>query len=314
MKKLTTLSLITAAIIGLNGCGGEGSSTSAQNAQTLTGYYVDEIIVGATYICNSDTSSPIIGTTGDLGDFNFVAGQSCTFSVGGIIVETTGILENNETIITEDDADDLGYLLSLDNNANPNDGILISPSVESNATVYNINNGNTTTTDVALSDIVGVIGGIDNNYNGVASTTTQTNTQVANSQAAQCVRDLIGGQTWYIAQAFSSEVTKYSVDVPVVNTLVTQVYPTANHPTATEQVMLVGDQLWIELDIGQGNGVGRDFAKFQACKANSPLYPNYLEVKFYTGVTNQLAAMTAGTDFRWYNNLADAITYANTGL
>lgn len=319
MKNLTTLSLITAAILGLNGCGSSSTTTPmAQNAQTLTGYYVDEIIVGVTYTCSSSSSSATTGTTGDLGNFSFVAGQSCTFSVGGITVETTGTLENNETVITEDDADDLGYLLTVDNNANPNDGILVTPSVESNATVYNTDNANSTTADVDLNDFASVISANDNDYNGVPATTTQTTSQVINAQASQCVRNLIGGQTWYIAEAFSSEVTKYVVDVPVVNTLVTQVYPalsqTTNHPTATEQVMLVGEQLWIELDIGQGNGVGRDFAKFQACKVNSPIFPNYLEAKFFTGVTNQLAAMTAGTDFRWYDNLADAITYADTGI
>ena len=319
MKNLTTLSLITAAILGFNGCGGgSGSTPTTQNAQTLTGYYVDEIIVGVTYTCNSSTSTAITGTTGDLGNFNFVAGQSCSFSVGGITVETTGTLEDNETVITENDADDLGYLLTLDNNANPNDGILVTSTVESNATAYNTENANSSTSDVDLNDFASVLSANDNNYNGIASTTTQTTTQVANAQASQCIRSLIGGQTWYIAQSLSSEVTEYIVDVPVVNTLVTQVYPplpsNTNHPTATEQVMVVGEQLWIELDIGQGNGVGRDFAKFQACKLNSPTFPNYLEALFFTGITNQQAAMTTGTYFRWYNNLADAITYADTGI
>jgi len=318
MKNQITLSLITAAILGLNGCGSSSSTPTTQNARILTGYYVDEIIVGATYNCSSSTSTATSGVTGDLGNFNFVAGQTCTFSVGGLTVETTGTLENNETVITEDDADDLGYLLTVDNNANPNDGIYISPSVESNATVYNTNNANNTTADVDLSDFSAVISANDSNYNGIASTTVQTNTQVTNAQASQCIRSLIGGQTWYIAEAFSSEVTEYTVDVPVVNTLVTQVYPAlsnnTNHPTATEQVMVVGDQLWIELDIGLGNGVGRDFVKFQACKLNSPTFPNYLEARFFTANTNQLAAQTDGTGFRWYDNLADAIVYANTGI
>lgn len=320
MKNLTTLSLITVAILGLNGCGSSSSTAPAQNAQTLTGYYVDEIIVGVTYTCSSSTSTATTGTTGDLGNFSFTAGQSCTFSVGGITVETTGTLENNETVITENDADDLGYLLTLDNNANPTDGILVTPSVESNATVYNTENANSTTTDVDLSDLSGVLTTNDNNYNGVPATTTQVNTQVSNAQASQCIRNLIGGETWYIAEALSSEVTEYVVDVPVVNTLVTQVYPplsnNTNHPTATEQVMVVGNQLWIELDIDLVNGLdaGRDFARFQACKVNSPIFPNYLEVQFHTANTNQLASMTAGTNFRWYDNLADAITYADTGL
>jgi len=320
MKNLTTLSLITAAILGLNGCGSSSSSNTPQNTQILTGYYVDEIITGVSYNCSSSNSTSTIGTTGNLGNFNFVAGQSCNFSVGGLTVETTDPLENNETVITEDDSDDLGYLLTLDNNANPNDGILVTPSVENTATVYNTNNANNTTADVDLNDFSSVISANDNNYTGVPSTTTQINTQVTNAQNSQCVRNLIGGQTWYIAEAFSAEVTKYVIDVPVVNTLVTKVYPTpppsTPHPTATEQVMVVGEQLWIELDtdVANGLGAGRDFAKFQACTVNSPLFPNYLEVKFYTANTNQIASLTAGTDFRWYDNLADAITYANTGL
>lgn len=320
MKNLTTLSLITAAILGLNGCGSSSSTATTQNAQTLTGYYVDEIIVGVTYTCSSSTSTATTGTTGDLGNFNFVAGQSCTFSVGGLTVETTGTLENNETVITEDDADDLGYLLAVDNNANPNDGILVTPSVESNATVYNTTNANNTTADVDLNDFSSVISANDNNYNGVPSTTTQTTNQVVNAQASQCVRNLIGGQTWYIAEALSSEVTKYVVDVPVVNTLVTKVYPSlappAVHPTATEQVMVVGNQLWIELDVDVANGLdaGRDFARFQACKLNSPTFPNYVEAQFHTANTNLLASYTVGTSFRWYDNFADAVTYADTGL
>ena len=321
MKNLTLLSIVTSALIVITGCGGSSDSStpsddnSSNNTPTplLVGYYVDEVIAGATYSCASTTSTTVIGTTNSSGMFNYTAGQICTFSVGGLSVEVTGTLEDNATVITEDDSDDLGYLLTLDDNGNPNDGILITPSVESNASTYNTNNANSTTSDVTLSDIAAVISSNDGNYTGVAATTTQTTTQVTNAQASQCVRSLIGGKTWFIVEGQGTEIVEYVVDVPVANTLVTKVHPTPlppNNNTATEQVVVVGDQLWIELD----PPAGRDFAKFQACKASSPTFTNYLEAKFYTAATNQQASMTAGTEFRWYNNLADAIIYSNTGM
>ncbi len=313
MKNLTLL-LVATTLIGITGCGSSSDSSTVPNNNTsapvFVGYYVDEVIIGVTYSCDSLNSTAVTGTTDSSGMFNYIAGQICTFSVGGLSVEVTGVLENNATVVTEDDSDDLGYLLTLDDNGNPNDGITITPSIENNASTYNTDNDNSTTSDVDLSDISSVISTNDGNYTGVPATTTQTTTQVSNAQASQCVRSLIGGQTWFIVEGQGAEVIEYVVDIPVLNTLVTKVHPTPLSNTATEQVVVVGDQLWIELD----PPAGRDFAKFQACKANSPTFANYIEATFYTSATNQQASMTAGTEFRWYSNLADAIVYSSTGM
>jgi len=304
------------ALITIVGCGGGNSNTpdnnTTPNSTKFVGYYVDEVITGVSYTCSGTNTVTQTGTTGTNGEFDFVATQTCTFSAGGIEVETTGTLENNETLVLEDDYDDLAYLLTLDNDDDPTNGILVTPSTESNATTYNTNNANDSTSQVDLSEITGVLSANDSNYAGSNPTTSEINIQVTNAGDAGCVRNLIGGQTWYIVMIDPSDgpsMVEYIIDVPVANTVVTPLTPGSSpkpSDTSTEEVTVVGDQLWIEDD-------GKDFAKFEGCGSTpATTATTHIDAYFYSGAVHSAAVLSTPIPARFYDNLVDAQAYYGT--
>lgn len=306
------------ALISIVGCGGGSSNTPAnntpvaQNGTKFVGYYVDEVITGVSYTCSGTNTVTQTGTTGTNGEFDFVATQTCTFSAGGLEVETTGTLENNETLITEDDYDDLGYLLTLDDDSEPTNGINVTPVTNDLATTYNNANGITSTADVNQTNLFDELAQNNYDYNGEPSTVAETTTQVTNAGNAGCVRNLIGGQTWYIVMVDPSDgpsMLEYIIDVPVANTVVTPLTPGSSpnpSDTSTEEVTVVGDQLWIEDD-------GKDFAKFEGC-GSTPTTPatTHIDAYFYSGNNHAAAVLSAPIPVRFYDNLADAQTYHGT--
>ena len=312
MRRKIIMPLVTiGTLISIIGCGG-GSSDTLVNSTKFIGYYVDEVITGVSYTCSGTNTATQTGITGTNGEFDFVPGQSCTFTAGGLKVEATGTLENNETLVSENDADDLGYLLTLDADGDPTNGILITPTINSNTTTYNTDNANNTTSDVDLTEITGVLSANDSNYTGSNPTTSEINNQVTNAGDAGCIRNLIGGQTWYIVMNDPNDgasIFEYIIDVPVANTVVTPLSPGSSpnpSDTSTEEVTVVGDQLWIEDD-------GKDFAKFEGC-GSTPTTPatTHIDAYFYSGAVHSAAVLSIPIPARFYDNLADAQAYHGT--
>ena len=129
--KLTLLFSITGLVAG---CGGGGDSGTANPPATTTGTFVDSATQGIAYTCGATT-----GVTDAMGTFNFVAGDSCTFKVGGITLGTAagkpllspvdlvaGATSETDPVVTNL----AQFLISLDNDNNPANGIVIDTAVQ----------------------------------------------------------------------------------------------------------------------------------------------------------------------------------------
>lgn len=120
----------TAMLVGISGCGGGGAAPAASATPTAasTGYFLDSPVQGLRY----DTATQR-GTTGANGAFQYLPGESVTFSLGNIAWGTTAaqaIITPLELAGTTNVADQrvsnrLVLLQSLDADANPGNGIQI---------------------------------------------------------------------------------------------------------------------------------------------------------------------------------------------
>lgn len=72
----TTLSVVTISVLILAGCGG-GSSNDAPKPVAQTGYMVGGLVEGVPYKCGTQE-----GRTGRLGQYSYMAGDACEFSLG----------------------------------------------------------------------------------------------------------------------------------------------------------------------------------------------------------------------------------------
>jgi len=115
--------------------GGDGGGTNPRNTPTpdpevLTGVFVDSPVSGASY--STETQS---GTTNSAGEYNYVAGESVTFSIGGIVLGTAmagpivtplmlvdGAVDANDPRVTNI----VRLLMTLDSDSNPENGIEIT--------------------------------------------------------------------------------------------------------------------------------------------------------------------------------------------
>lgn len=117
----------------LAGCGGGSSSGtntgSGSSSGTSTGVFVDSAVQGVTY--KTATQS---GTTNDLGEYQYAAGETVTFSIGGVTlppVAAKGVVTPFDMAGTKDVSNrkvlNIGLLLqSLDSDKDPSNGITIS--------------------------------------------------------------------------------------------------------------------------------------------------------------------------------------------
>lgn len=123
------LSTVFALLV--SACGGGGGGGSASNTQQ--GYFIDSAVNGLTY-----TSTSHSGTTDVDGGFDYEPGETVTFSIGGITIGsavgattltpislvTDAVDESHPTVVNI-----TRFLLTLDEDSNPDNGITISESV-----------------------------------------------------------------------------------------------------------------------------------------------------------------------------------------
>lgn len=118
----------------LAGCGGGSSSntdssTSSSNTDSSTGVFVDSAVQGVAY--QTTTQS---GTTNALGEYEYAAGETVTFSIGGVTlppVAAKSVVTPFDMVGTKDATNpkviNIGLLLqSLDSDKDPSNGITIS--------------------------------------------------------------------------------------------------------------------------------------------------------------------------------------------
>lgn len=142
-KKLALAVAVSSAAV-ITGCGGGGGGSSANvdgtdtttQADTQTGVFVDSAVAGINY-----TTSPSgqEGQTNGLGEYDYAAGDTVVFSIGGIElppVEATGRITpadmgNGTTDWSTDQTvvNILRLLQTLDDDGNPANGITITSEV-----------------------------------------------------------------------------------------------------------------------------------------------------------------------------------------
>lgn len=142
MKKLT---LATAMALTLSACGGSSSDETTSTTddgtgsttETQTGVFVDSEVGNIDY--RTETQS---GTTNAAGEFSYVAGENVTFSIGELDLPTgeaddivTPISLTGATSVTDAPALNLvRFLLSLDQDGDPDNGIAIAEAAKDVAT------------------------------------------------------------------------------------------------------------------------------------------------------------------------------------
>lgn len=129
--KRALFALISGSFL-LAGCGGGGGGGSS-SPETATGVFIDEAVEGLTFI-----SGDQMGVTDADGTFTYEIGSDVMFSIGGIVI---GIAEGSSIITpvdlvsgAEDEMDstvtNIARLLqTLDDDGNPDNGILITENV-----------------------------------------------------------------------------------------------------------------------------------------------------------------------------------------
>lgn len=124
------------------GGGGGNSSQSTPSPTVLTGVFMDSVVAGLDYL--TETQS---GSTNTAGEFQYLANQSITFSIGDIILGTTTagpIITPLSLVEGAVDASDprvlniVRLLLTLDVDGDPSNGIEISSTVRDAATGLSI--------------------------------------------------------------------------------------------------------------------------------------------------------------------------------
>ena len=126
-KKLLTF---CASALFLSACGGGGgSSTPPAGPTPATGVFVDSTVAGLHY--ETPTYS---GTTNSAGEYDYLPGETVTFSIGGIVfgssvagpVVTPLSLVSGATDATDPEVNNIvRLLLTLDDDGNPDNGINI---------------------------------------------------------------------------------------------------------------------------------------------------------------------------------------------
>jgi hypothetical protein len=127
--------LAAALLLTLTACGGGsggGDSTTAIDTVS-TGVFIDSAVEGLQYETATRT-----GTTNSLGEYDYLPGETVTFSIGGIVLGSTiagpvvtplsivpGATSATNPVVTNI----VRLLLSLDSDGNPDNGITISSEV-----------------------------------------------------------------------------------------------------------------------------------------------------------------------------------------
>ena len=134
MGKKLAWAVISAAAV-LAACGGGGGYSGGSQPTSYSGLFVDAATGGVGYTCGSST-----GVTDQKGTFQYDAGSTCTFKIGGVALGSAAgaavitpvtlvpgaTNETNPVVINI-----TRFLLSLDSGGNTNSMITIAPSVAS---------------------------------------------------------------------------------------------------------------------------------------------------------------------------------------
>jgi len=180
MKRNFIFSSIAMSVLLLGtGCGGSDSNDNQNNANRKVGHYVDAAVSGVNYSCTS-ANRTYNGTTDRAGTFYYEDGQVCTFTIGGVELRRANVSTMRDNVLFEDNIRTAQFLQTLDNNANPNDGIEITASV-ANA-LANQRWNTVPTTYNALITLVTALQTNTHDYHGTATRETAARTHVGETR------------------------------------------------------------------------------------------------------------------------------------
>lgn len=159
-----------AVALQLTACNGGGSGDSGTSATetsssgTLTGVVLDSAIAGLTYTSySSDRSSLVQGITSATGEFKYFKGGETEFRAGYVIIGTAvsgSIVAINDLFSDDTEKANVSrFLLTLDDDDNPDNGIQITEQVRHNLTsdesFHNLQFDNSFDTDFSdMKDVV----------------------------------------------------------------------------------------------------------------------------------------------------------------
>jgi hypothetical protein len=160
-KILILLFTLVALIFGLSGCGSGGSDSGGSN-NVESGQFIDSVVEGLGY--QTETQS---GLTNSNGEFKYVADEQVTFSIGGIVIGGTsgqsvitpvelvnGATDETHPIVTNI----VRFLLTVDDDANPDNGITITEAVRTAAQDNVISFGQTSLDFEQDTNVINTVG------------------------------------------------------------------------------------------------------------------------------------------------------------
>lgn len=188
MREFHKFAVLSVAVM-LTACGGGGGGSSTTS--TATGYFKDSNTQGVRYVSGSQS-----GVTGADGSFTYEVGNSVSFSVGAV---SLGSVATGKSVVTPVDLVASGsttnqavqnltrFLMMLDSDGNPANGITISPALQTAAAGWSAVNFNQTETtfNSAVATIVTAAGTTDGR---AASLPTAIAAQTHVEGTLRCVR------------------------------------------------------------------------------------------------------------------------------
>ena len=147
------LGLLIFLTIGMSGCNDNSANRTSEKHQIQTGIFLDNEVTGMNY--KTETQS---GITGSKGEFQYILGETITFSLGGVnlpaalaknIITPLGLVGTADTNNTEV-INIVRFLLSLDEDGDASNGIQVAEAAHRFADSMTIDfNSNTFNVDVA---------------------------------------------------------------------------------------------------------------------------------------------------------------------
>ena len=193
--------LTATLLLSLTACGGSGGgdgTTATATATVSTGVFIDSAVEGLQY--ETATQS---GTTNSLGEYDYLAGETVTFSIGGIVLGSTiagpvvtplSLVPDATSATNPVVTNIVRLLLSLDSDGDPDNGITISSEVTTAA--------NNLAVDFSVADL-SADDGITSLLNNIQSITLVSES-VAQNHFNQTL-DLLAKSTWGSLQWGSSQ-------------------------------------------------------------------------------------------------------------
>jgi hypothetical protein len=168
-----------------NGGGGNGGNDDIPPAGAVSGVFVDAPVAGLSYL----TSSDISGVTDAHGRYNYLPGDTVTFSVGDLVLGTVvaqgvvtpmtvaaALVENTSTSAETVAVNLLMLLQSLDSNGNPADGISFTAEIRAAVAANSID---------LTADEAAFTSALNTFVSSVSSTSGVTLTAVSRSDAIE---------------------------------------------------------------------------------------------------------------------------------